>query len=394
LSSNTDYATQNGGKFNFVIESSSQGGADYGLPNDQTFWDFLIGSSKNAWNLVVYEQDWLSTTWDNLHAIKQDVTLGRNWLLQMGNSAAKYGLTVQYCMAYPRHFLQSVEIPAVTQIRVSGDYHQSSNQWQIGDSTIVADALGLAAFKDTFRSSNVAQQCANQDVEQWPLLETTVALFSGGPVGPSDRVGDWDVPLLLRTCTKDGRLLKPTYPAKSIDSTFQYRAFGADGPNGFVWDAISVISNYVFHHVLVVSLNESYNLLPNQLISVNRQVSPNSIAFLSGTPTTVFAFDASHPLPLKACGKSDFQLYHTTPILANGWALLGETGKLNPISDQRIGSITAASDGVTLVLHGTSAESVSISAADQSAGWKVTTYPCTLPSSGTATLKIPSGTCS
>ncbi len=31
---------------------------------------------------------------------------------------------------------------------------------------------------------------------------------------------------------KDGRLLKTTYPAMSLDSTFLKRAFGSKGPDG------------------------------------------------------------------------------------------------------------------------------------------------------------------
>ena len=62
-------------------------------------------------------------------------------------------------MPYPRHALQSVELLAVTQVRVSDDYvpgpawtHQDSapQQWRIGGSSILADALSLAPFKDNF----------------------------------------------------------------------------------------------------------------------------------------------------------------------------------------------------------------------------------------------------
>ena len=51
-------------------------------------------------------------------------------------------------MPWTRHVMQSVEIPVVTQTRVSGDYAPSNGQWMIGDSTIMAHAVGLAAFKD------------------------------------------------------------------------------------------------------------------------------------------------------------------------------------------------------------------------------------------------------
>ena len=44
--------------------------------------------------------------------------------------------------------MQSVEIPVVTQTRVSGDYSPSNSQWMIGDTSIIAHAIGLAVFKD------------------------------------------------------------------------------------------------------------------------------------------------------------------------------------------------------------------------------------------------------
>jgi hypothetical protein len=34
------------------------------------------------------------------------LTLGRQWLLQMGRAAQKHGIRLQYCMAFPRFFLQ------------------------------------------------------------------------------------------------------------------------------------------------------------------------------------------------------------------------------------------------------------------------------------------------
>ena len=54
----------------------------------------------------------------------------------------------RYCMPWTRHLLQSVEIQSVTQTRVSDDYTPSNEQWKIGVTTILAQAMGLAAFKD------------------------------------------------------------------------------------------------------------------------------------------------------------------------------------------------------------------------------------------------------
>ena len=44
--------------------------------------------------------------------------------------------------------MQSVAIPAVTQVRASEDYQPNNDQWLIGDSSILAHSMGLAPSKD------------------------------------------------------------------------------------------------------------------------------------------------------------------------------------------------------------------------------------------------------
>ena len=95
-----------GKKYEFTWGSSG------GLPNSYEFWDDLFAANSN-WGLRVYEQDWLSTVTDDLPALQENVTFGQDWLLHMGKAAEKHGLSIQYCMSYPRHvftslFLQSV----------------------------------------------------------------------------------------------------------------------------------------------------------------------------------------------------------------------------------------------------------------------------------------------
>ena len=56
--------------------------------------------------------------------------------------------SIRYCMPLTWHILQSVAIPAVTQVKVSDDCQPSNTQWRIGDTTILAHAMELAAFKE------------------------------------------------------------------------------------------------------------------------------------------------------------------------------------------------------------------------------------------------------
>ena len=243
-SSDTDYAKQNGGDFNFVIDGS------YALPNDSKFWHHLLSHAQMEWNLIVYEQDWLDNEFAGLKDLETDLFLGRQWLVDMGEAAAQLGITIQYCMAWPRHLMQTVEIPAVTQIRVSDDYHPGNNQWKIGDASILAHSLGLASFKDTFHTVMVeplATKCRFLTPEPEPARQTYISALSGGPVGPSDTAGQANATLLMATCMSDGRLLKPTRPALTVDSSFVYRAFKKNGPDGEVYVAYTQVGPTIIH---------------------------------------------------------------------------------------------------------------------------------------------------
>lgn len=61
-------------------------------------------------------QDWLDVAQYSVSALSTDAQLGRTWLMQMGRAADKYGLSIQYCMSFCRHILQSIEIPAVVRM--------------------------------------------------------------------------------------------------------------------------------------------------------------------------------------------------------------------------------------------------------------------------------------
>ena len=46
----------------------------------------------------------------------RSLSLGEQWLHQMAEASHKTGLTLQYCMAPPRHTLTSLYLPVATQV--------------------------------------------------------------------------------------------------------------------------------------------------------------------------------------------------------------------------------------------------------------------------------------
>ena len=234
-SSDTDYSMSNGGNFHFIEDPDH-----LALPNDRYFWSALFAETKKTFDLTVYEQDWLYVQ-SSMPSIMEDLFLGRTWLMEMGEAAEDAELTIQYCMPWPRHLLQSLEIPTVTQARASEDYLPDNQQWRIGDTAILTNALGLSAFKDTFQTNPDEIKCETVDKEKYPALETYIAALSGGPVGIGDAAFSFNSTLILSTCMSDGRLLKPTNPAMSMDASFLYRAFGTVGPDGPIYIAYTEV---------------------------------------------------------------------------------------------------------------------------------------------------------
>ena len=61
-------------------------------------------------------QDWLDTQVLEFEALRESLTLGEDWLNQMGQAARENDITIQYCGGLSRHLLQAQNIPAVTQV--------------------------------------------------------------------------------------------------------------------------------------------------------------------------------------------------------------------------------------------------------------------------------------
>ena len=178
----TDYAQRNGGMYHFLYDDES----GTAVPQDDIFWEDLFRNSS-AWGLRVYLQDWLDVETYRMSLFEEDLSVERNWLMQMGQGAARNDINILYCMSLSRHMLQSVEIQNVVSIRASGDYQPGNGQWDIGLSGIWTFALGLAPFKDTFWTTEMepGSNYGNK-TENHPDLEAAMATLSTGIVGISD----------------------------------------------------------------------------------------------------------------------------------------------------------------------------------------------------------------
>jgi hypothetical protein len=219
----------------------------FAIPKHEDFWDDLFESAKN-WGLSCYLQDWFSYQYDQIDAMKSDVSFAESWTQDMAKGAAKAGMTLQYCMAPSCFFMQAAKIPNVVQARASDDHNgMQPRRWyhpHFTQTSMLARAVGIWPHKDTFFSSN--KKVYGFYREKKPEMECLAAALSGGPVAPSDKIGDENLPLLMKTCRTDGLLLKPDRPATPIDLMFKehvkYYITSTEStkPSGLTWRYVHV----------------------------------------------------------------------------------------------------------------------------------------------------------
>ncbi|CAG5115344.1 unnamed protein product, partial [Candidula unifasciata] len=346
----TTYAKYNGGAYNFIPDRQS----GFSVPDDYNFWEDIFNKTQTWGKFILYEQDWLNRETDKNAVLHSDLFVGRRWLSQMGKAAENYGITIQYCLSYPRHILQSLEIPSVTQARVTRDYEPGGRrQWNTGITSIFADAVNLAPFKDTFWTTESQPGNPYNRTEPNTRMEAILATLSTGPVGPGDGIGYINKTLLMKCCDATGRILKPDKPVKAIDDQIKMAAFKSPypGPIGEVYTSYTRISGFFFGIIVVPELNNSYSLTPAAAWPIIEF--PTSLAFSENDPKTLFNFSNTTPLKLgKECTVTNACLFYTSPLiqLSSGdtIVLLGELEKWVPISGKRVNSIQQT-DGDVLV---------------------------------------------
>jgi len=407
-SNRTDYDVLSGGNFGFVndVGCPCRPRDAYSVPSAQDFWDFLLGQAKAQWGLSTYEQDWLWPQFLGTTELLEDANLGSAWLLQMGAAASAHGLGIQYCMPFPRHLMQSVEISSVTQARASNDYGPRDRKWQwrIGRSSILVDALGLAPSKDGVYTTAV-QPGGSQGhfVELRPELELIVAVLSTGPVQIADGVGFSDAGLISRACSEDGLILGPSRAATAMDFTLIGEAFGGGAgeirasSRPEVWAAHSEVGAEVWIHVLAADLQQPTVVELRDLLNV-----PNDGPFWDsdweGEEDSAYvayraaAFDPAGATIVElgrdglelddASGPLGHELWHVARP-RGGVAILGELSKFVPTSPRRFISIQRQGPLTRVAVRGAQGEEVTLSFAERrQGGYRLAERSCVVGASG------------
>lgn len=196
-------------------------------PVDQRFFDRWVADAA-AWGATCIEQDWMMITWFGVHQIREEPGRAGDWQRALDRAAGRHGLSLLWCMATPADLVATVGLANVVAVRTCDDYRFAADpailwHWYLTVNRL-ADALGLATFKDCFFSMGGD----GIDGDPHPEIEALLSAMSAGVVGVGDRIGRTDPAVLRRVALADGSLVTSDRPLALTDRSF-FRSWDDDG---------------------------------------------------------------------------------------------------------------------------------------------------------------------
>jgi hypothetical protein len=275
---------------------------------DPAYWT-TVGTNLRDAGVFAYEQDWLDVQATAAYTIDDQNAFMDNMAL-LGNT---FGLSMQYCMATPRHFLQSSKYDSLTTIRVNEDTFTRDKWDQFFYSSRLASALGVYPFSDVFSSN-----------EKINLL---IATLSAGVVGVGDRIGEVNGQNLRYAVRPDGVIVKPDVPAVPTDESILNDAHEPGEPlvSYTYTDHGPMRALYVFAHPRTADRDATFT--PK---SLGLDGSVYVYNWLSGKGR-----QTSGDLPwTQVIGDPTYVV--VVPVGPSGVAFLGDLGKFVPLGKKRV----------------------------------------------------------
>ncbi len=282
---------------------------------DPLWWREIIGYLSSA-QVVTYEQDWLNVIYEHSPELATSLQAGDAFTDGMARAAQEKGLSLQYSMALPRHFLQGARYGNLTTIRVSGDRFRREKWDTFLYTSRLASALGIWPWCDVFMSRETDN-----------LL---LATLSAGMVGIGDRSGAEDRKNLLHAVRLDGVIIKPDTPLLPIDSMY---TAGSRRP------------------MIAAAHTDHGALRTGYVFSYGRGLKVANVAFTPaqvGVPREVYVYDARQRTARRLAASDAFTFalaangtayFVVAPVSRAGIALLGEEGKFVPDGRKRIAAL-------------------------------------------------------
>jgi hypothetical protein len=339
------------------VDTSSPYHSQYAMSNnvviDPNYWNTTANYLQSS-GVVTYEQDWLN----NLALPATNLTDPDAFMNNMASAMSAAGLTMQYSMPLPRHFLQSSLYNNLTSIRVSGDRFSNARWDNFLYASELASALGVWPWSDVFMSTETDN-----------LLLSTL---SAGVVGVGDAIGTESATNLLQSIRADGVIVKPDKPIVPVDSSFLQDAQALNTPmvaSTYTDFGGGMRALYVFAYARGTNSPASANFTPD---SLGLQGSVYVYNYFTGAGTVVPAGGTFSDTV------SSGSYYIVVPVGQSGIAFLGDAGKFVSLGKKRItqltdmgsvqATVTFAAGETSLTMQGYAPVQPNVTASDGSVG--------------------------
>ena len=286
---------------------------------DPKFWEDIIQDIHKK-SVVCYEQDWLNYIYNQTPEMATSLSVGNAFTDGMAMACKNNSLSMQYCMAMPRFFLQGVKYNNLTTIRTSEDRFNPENWKPFLYVSQLAYEIGSWPWCDVFKSNETGNMI--------------LSVLSAGPVGTGDAIGKESKENILKACRTDGVLVKPDAPMLPLDINYLNEAKGIDAPmlNCTFTKHGNIKTYYVFAFANSKKENPIINFKPSSLGIKGRLVVfdplTNKVQALNATD------DFSDQL-----GNDLYTYYILAPVTSSGIAFLGDVGKIAATGKKRIAEI-------------------------------------------------------
>jgi len=288
---------------------------------DPNYWNHIINYIKNS-GAVCYEQDWLNFIYNKSPEMVSDLSIGNQFTDDMANACRKDGLSMQYCMAMPRFFLQGLKYNNLTTIRVSGDRFEPGKWRHFLFTSQLSYECGIYPWCDVFKSSEIGNMI--------------LSVLSDGSVGTGDAIGKESKSNIMFACRKDGVIVKPDLPILPIDEDYINAAKGYNRPIiGFTYtNNGSLKTGYIFAFVEDSTTTRDIEFIPTKLGIKGKVAVFNPI---TGEIKTVKSGEQFHD----KIRSGNYSYYILAPFNSSGIAFLGDSGKITATGKERIPNLIA-----------------------------------------------------
>ncbi|MDE3185259.1 MAG: hypothetical protein KGM16_17745 [Bacteroidota bacterium] len=288
---------------------------------DPGYWKDIMNYIHQA-GVVCYEQDWLNYIYLKSPQMHSDISVGNAFMDDMAGAAKSDGIDLQYCMAMPRHFLQGVKYNNLTTIRTSDDRFEMRKWKSFLFTSQLAFEMGIWPWCDVFKSPETGNMI--------------LADLSAGPVGTGDVIGKENKENILKTCRRDGILIKPDVPLLPLDQDYSEMAQKEGKP----------ILAYTFTKHGNITTGYLFSFAEEETTTMDFGFSPSEMGFkgkvvvFNPSNGTVSKIDSDKKFS-SSLPNEKYTYYIIAPVTSSGIAFLGDSSKITSTGKQRIASINS-----------------------------------------------------